>query len=104
MLNRIKTIIIGHEHPAIALTERGRTERFKCHLKGKWKNGKKQTYNLLVMPSLNPLIEGSNVLAQLPQSPFLKTVKDLEAFVVEGDEVYAFGNVDGIIEKKRTER
>src|SRR4030042_2196942 len=32
-----KTIIIGHEHPAVGLRKGQRSEMFKCFLLGKWK-------------------------------------------------------------------
>ncbi|MEK6860718.1 MAG: metallophosphoesterase, partial [Nanoarchaeota archaeon] len=50
-----KTIIIGHEHPAISFKERP-DEKYKCFLMGKYKKSK-----LIVMPSFNPLIEGSDI-------------------------------------------
>jgi len=37
LLKKAKTIVIGHEHPAISLKENVRIERFKCFLKGKYK-------------------------------------------------------------------
>ena len=46
----IKTIIIGHEHPAVSIGTDIRTEKFKCYLKGHYK---KKT--LIVMPSSNML-------------------------------------------------
>jgi len=102
--NKIKTIIIGHEHPAIGLRENKnsvRTEVFKCFLRGKWKNKannklitKKKIYNLIVIPSFNLVTEGTNVLNQKLLSPFLKETKleNFEVFVV-ADEVRYFGKV-----------
>ncbi len=86
-----KTIIIGHEHPAISLREPGRQERFKCFLKGKWKRK-----NLIVMPSYNPLVEGSDVLNGCALSPFLQqNLGSFEVFVVE-DKAYNFGKLSRI--------
>lgn len=82
-----KTIIIGHEHPAIRLTERMRTEIYKCYLKGKITTaGSEQnpepsvqktfhSKQLIVMPSVNPISEGSDILTQKLLSPFLKKAK-----------------------------
>ncbi|MEK6952204.1 MAG: metallophosphoesterase, partial [Nanoarchaeota archaeon] len=50
-----KIIIIGHQHPAISFKERP-DEKYKCFLVGKYKKS-----NLIVMPSFNPLIEGSDI-------------------------------------------
>jgi len=87
----IKTIIIAHEHPAISLKEPGRIERFKCFLKGKYK-----TKNLIVMPSYNPLVEGSDILQEKMLSPYLKqNLDNFEVFVVE-DKVYSFGKLKKI--------
>lgn len=84
---KVKTIVIGHEHPALTLREGYSREQFKCFLKGKWKK-----YNLIVLPSFNPLIPGSDVLSEKQLSPFLKNVRKFEAFIVE-DKVYYFGKI-----------
>ena len=55
-IRNVKTLIIGHEHPAISLIEGMKSEIFKCFLKGKWKSK-----NLIVMPSFLPIVEGSDV-------------------------------------------
>ena len=34
---KAKTLIIGHEHPAITIRRGGKWEKYKCFLKGKWK-------------------------------------------------------------------
>ncbi len=84
----VKTIIIGHEHPAIAIRDGARVETFKCFLKGEWK---KRT--LIVMPSTNPLVEGTDILNQKLLSPFLKKgVLSFEVFVAD-DKTYYFGKV-----------
>ena len=87
----IKTIIIGHEHPAISLREKSKVEKFKCFLKGKL--GKK---NLIVMPSLNPLSYGSEITTENRFSPLLKDISNFEVFVISNEEVLNFGNVKHI--------
>lgn len=89
---KAKTIIIGHEHPAVSLRDGARSETYKCYLKGKYE--KKE---LIVMPSLNPISEGSDILSEKPLSPFLKKVKlgKFRVFVV-GEEIYDFGNLSNI--------
>ena len=78
-------IVIGHEHPAVRLKESAKVEMYKCFLKGKWK-GK----TLIVMPSFNPLVEGSDILNEERLSPFLKDNQRFHIFIV-GDKVYDFG-------------
>jgi len=85
-----KTIIIGHEHPAISLREPGTSETYKCFLKGAWKKK-----SLIVMPSYNPLVHGSDVLSEKQLSPFLGDIGSFEVFVVE-DKIYKFGKISKI--------
>ncbi len=89
--SKVKTIMMGHEHPAIALREKTKTERFKCFLKGKYKKR-----DLIVLPSLNLLTEGTDVLQGYFLSPLLKKARDYEAFIVEDNEVYAFGKLKNL--------
>ncbi len=85
------TIIIGHEHPAVSLKECPRVEQFKCFLKGKYK-GK----NLIVQPSFNTMIEGTDLLRNEILSPFLKqNLDNFDVYVVE-DKVYGFGKLKGL--------
>lgn len=86
-LTEISTIVIGHEHPAVSLKEGARVEQFKCFLKGKYK-GK----NLIVVPSFNTLVEGTDLLRDEILSPFLRNIDDFEVYVVE-DKVYEFGKL-----------
>jgi len=87
-LNNAKTVIIGHEHPAVSLRRSGRVESFKCFLKGSYRDK-----SLIVMPSFSTLTAGSNVLKERPLSPFLEQGADkFEVFAV-GDRIYPFGKV-----------
>jgi len=86
----IKTIIIGHEHPAVSLREGSHVEKFKCFLMGKWKSK-----ILIVQPSFNLVTEGTDVTKERLLSPFLKDIRNFEVFVVE-DTVYHFGKVSGL--------
>ncbi len=86
-----KTIIIGHEHPAICIREKSKAEKFKCFLKGKWKRKA-----LIVMPSFNPLLEGADIATEKLLSPFLKDVSDFEVFAASAGEVFRFGKVSDI--------
>lgn len=84
---RIKTIVVGHEHPSIILDSGIRKEKFKCLLVGKYKNK-----NLIVTPSCNILVEGSDVLREKILSPYIKNVLEFNAFIVE-DKIYDFGKL-----------
>jgi hypothetical protein len=86
-LLRCKTIIIGHEHPAVGLKEGTRKEVFKCFLVGKWE-GK----TLIVQPSFNLVVEGTDVLKEDLLSPFLTNIDNFRCYVV-GDKLYDFGKI-----------
>lgn len=86
--SKSKTIIIGHEHPAITLKDSGRSEKYKCFLKGKFK--KKM---LIVQPSLNLITQGTDVLSEKLLSPFLRDdIKNFDVYVVS-DEILHFGKI-----------
>src|SRR3989338_835804 len=86
--NKIKTIIIGHEHPAVTLKEGPRAELYKAFLKGKWKK-----YDLIVQPSFNLVTEGTDVIKERLLSPFLKhDLRNFSAYIV-ADKVYGFGKL-----------
>ena len=90
-LKSCDTIVIGHEHPAVSLKEGPRIEQFKCFLKGKYK-GK----NLIVQPSFNAIVEGTDILKDKILSPFLKhNLDNFEVYIVE-DKVYEFGKLKGL--------
>lgn len=86
------TIIIGHEHPAISISKNSRQETFKCYLMGKYKDKE-----LIVMPSFNVLIEGSDILKEKLLSPFLKksNLDNFEVHVV-ADKIYNFGKLKNL--------
>lgn len=89
----VKTIIMGHEHPAIGLRAKGRVERYKCYLVGTFKRR-----TLIVQPSFNLLIEGSDVLEEHFLSPLLTNVSSFQTFVVDERDknILAFGKVKGL--------
>ena len=84
-----KIIIIGHEHPAVSFRERP-TQRYKCFLKGVYKKS-----NLIVMPSLNVVTEGSDITKGRFMSPYLKKTKNIEVYINE-DKTYKFGKLKDI--------
>jgi len=91
ILTGVKRIIIGHEHPAIMLREESKAEKFKCFLKGKWKE-----YELVVLPAFNPFSTGIDITAEKLSSPFLKDIRDFDVFIVEQKKVFPFGKVSNI--------
>lgn len=93
LLKGVKTLVIGHEHPALALREGGRLEHFKCWLAGRW-----QGKRLVVMPSFNPVTEGTDILSERLLSPLLKGgIGDFSVYVVDDHgEILPFGTVRGL--------
>lgn len=87
---KAKIIIIGHDHPAISFKERP-NEKFKCFLKGKYKNS-----TLIVQPSLNLVTEGLDITKEEVLSPYVKNAKNFEVFIPKENEVLYFGKLDNI--------
>lgn len=88
--NLKKIVIIGHEHPAISFKDRP-NEKYKCFLKGKYKN-----HDLIILPSFSFLSEGTDITKEKPLSPFLQqSLSDFEVYIVE-DKLYKFGKVKDI--------
>ena len=87
-------VVIGHEHPAVGLRKDDiRVERFKCFLKGRYK-GK----DIIVLPSFNPVTQGTDILVEKLLSPFLeKGLKNFEVYISE-DKVYYFGLVKDLVD------
>lgn len=71
-------IIVGHIHPAVSLHDNGRAERFKCFLKGRYKNS-----TLIVQPSFHPSVEGSDITKEKAKCPLIKDINDFEVYVVD---------------------
>lgn len=89
-----KTIIIGHEHPAVSLSDGTRVETYKCFLKGKYKQK-----ILIVLPSFNLVQEGTNILNESLLSPFLKQdLKNFNVYIVS-EKVFDFGKLSNIKNK-----
>ena len=96
IMKNISTIVIGHEHPAVTLSQWPRSEKYKAFLSGIWKRKK-----LIVLPSFNQCTEGTDVLKEYLLSPFLKgaDIPSFEAFLV-ADKPYYFGKLGNL--KKKT--
>ncbi len=86
---KVKTIVVGHAHPAIKLSDGLVAEKVKCFVRGKWK-GK----TLIVLPSFNLVTEGTDVLSEKVLSPYLNSAKNAEVWAVpEFGEVLYFGKL-----------
>jgi len=86
------TILIAHEHPAVKIRSDVRAEKYKCYLKGRYK-GK----TLLVQPSFNLLLEGTDVSSEALLSPFLEQdLSNFQVFVVD-KKVYDFGKLKNLL-------
>ncbi len=84
-------LVIGHEHPAIGLRDpvTERVEVYKCFLVGKFRGR-----NLLVLPSFNQLVRGSDLLKEQLLSPCVQQsrLEDFLVFPVSDDGcIYEFG-------------
>jgi putative SbcD/Mre11-related phosphoesterase len=84
---KAKTVIIGHEHPAITLRDGIKQETYKCFLKAEY-GGKK----LFVLPSFNFVSEGADITKKEFLSPFLKNASAIVPVVVHEGKEYSFGN------------
>lgn len=91
---KIKTIVIGHRHPAVYISDKYKKEKYKCFLAGKFK-GKE----IIILPSFFPLIEGTDFIEEnnmlfIPE----KNLKNFSVYVVSGskNEVLDFGRLKDI--------
>lgn len=97
-----KTIIIGHEHPAITLREKAKRETFKCFLVGNYKSKflKLSKQKLIVMPSFNLVTTGTDILKERLLSPYLTDIDNFEVIVVENQELFNFGKIKNLKPKE----
>lgn len=96
LLSSSHTVIIGHMHPAIRLSDGVRSERYKCFLVGKYLQKR-----LIVLPSLSTVVEGSDVLSVAPNTPLLTShsLESCEVYVL-ADEVRRFGTLKSLSHMK----
>jgi len=88
---KIKTIILGHKHPAITLSKGAKKEKYKCFLVGKWKEKK-----IIILPSFFSLVEGSEVYVKDTNLGFKFNIKEFEVYIPTEEEVLDFGKVKNI--------
>ncbi len=97
---KIKTIVMGHLHPSILLSDRQniKREKYKCFLTGKFRN--KQ---VIILPSFLATIEGTtinNVQDEYEDSFSIipkNNLMNFEAHVVGEKETYNFGKIRSIL-------
>jgi len=99
-LRSCSTIVMGHEHPAMTITDGIRSETMKCYLVGKLAVLRKKR-DLVVLPSYNPLTWGTDVLRERPLGPLLTTVGGFSAFALVDGKVLAFGLVEKLQRQQR---
>lgn len=90
---KCKFIVVGHAHPAFILNDEYKTEKFKCFAARKQGNKK-----IVVMPSLNPLSKGTDILRGELISPYLLGAKEFEIWAVEEGQVFYFGRKKRVLE------
>ncbi|MCX6747294.1 MAG: metallophosphoesterase [Candidatus Pacearchaeota archaeon] len=96
---KIKTIIFGHIHPSIILSDSQniKREKYKCFLVGTF-NRKK----IIILPSFLATIEGTtiNELSEGYEDYFSiiprKKLMNFEVFAIEKNEVYDFGKIKNL--------
>lgn len=95
---KINTIVIGHLHPSIILSdEQGiKREKYKCFLVGKFKNKK-----IIILPSFLATVEGMTINSIEEYEGYFsiipkKNLINFEIFAIERDEVYDFGKIKDI--------
>jgi len=95
---KINTIVMGHLHPAITLSDsqKVKSEKYKCFLTGKYQG--KET---IILPSFLPGIEGTSINQYLSDSHCIIPMKKLYEFKVHAigeKEVLNFGTLKKLIE------
>ena len=80
-------IVIGHEHPSVALRDGLKSETYKCFLKGKYEDKE-----LIVLPSMITVGTGADLTMENNMSPLIKRSGDFEVYAVE-DKPYYMGKL-----------
>lgn len=92
---RFSVLIMGHEHPALRVSDGLRSEMVKCFLVGKRSVGRRRV-GVVVMPSWNPLAFGTDIVQERPLGPLLDSFRNFSAFVSMEGKVLAFGRVEAL--------
>jgi uncharacterized protein len=90
-LRSCKTIIIGHEHPAIELSDGIRMERFKCFVRIERFATSFGEKELIIMPSAHPDVLGTQI-GSFRSPLFERTYPEAQVFVASEQPRY-FGTI-----------
>ena len=97
---KIETIVMGHLHPSVILSDSQdiKREKYKCFLIGKFKEK-----NIIILPSFLATIEGTTInsvdyeyedsFSIIPK----KNLMNFETYIVGEKEVYNFGKIKRFI-------
>ncbi|HVC58719.1 MAG TPA: metallophosphoesterase [Candidatus Acidoferrales bacterium] len=93
----VTTLIMGHEHPAISITNKaGRRDKLKCFLYGKYKKK-----DLLVLPAMNFFAGGTEMNVHSPSllSPVLTgpTVRAMRGIAIGYGSTEDFGKISELV-------
>ena len=88
--SKIKLVVIGHFHPAIAIERDTKKEKYKCFLFGKSKELKK---NMIIVPSFFPLVEGTDILHRSLLEDRID-ISRFKVFILSGEETLDFGQIN----------
>ena len=94
---KIKTIVMGHLHPAITISDsqKVKSEKYKCFLTGKYRSKE-----FIILPSFIPSVEGVSVNVYMSDSHCIIPIRNLMNFEVHAigkKEVLNFGNLKNLI-------
>ncbi len=98
---KVKTIIMGHLHPSVTLSDKPKIkrEKYKCFLIGKFNNKE-----VIILPSFLSTIEGTaiNSIEDEYEDYFSiipkKNLKNFEVYAVGEKEIYNFGKVRKLLD------
>ena len=90
-LRSCSTIVIGHEHPAVTLSDGIRSERFKCFVRIPVVETMAGPREVVVMPSAHPDLVGSDIGSF--RSPIIAGEHPEAQVLVASDPVRSFGTI-----------
>ena len=93
-LRACSTIIIGHEHPAVTLSDGIRSERFKCFVRIPQLSTRFGSKELIVMPSAHPDLIGSDIVSM--RSPIITEEHPEAEVIVASEPARFFGTVGSL--------
>lgn len=104
---KTRILIMGHLHPSVTLYDKYKREKYKCFLKGRWKN--KQVY---VLPSFGTISFGYDLMRAEFDHEFhngngffivnSRQLRDFDILIYNNkeDKIYNFGSLKKLMRKK----